>query len=287
MNAKQYFDILGIPPTRDENTIRKAYHKMALKYHPDRNKSEGATHKFIEVNEAYEKLTEGLKKVDNPPSVQPQKSSTVTHRKWTHEERWKAAKSYYERQKEREEEETNIYYKAITTGKKWQIFKSILWTSIGLIFLFTLDTFWLPLTTQQVFITKKNNKLIYQNVGGVSVSPILLSNNKMIYLPMDIIDAEKHSPLYIQTTYLFKNTRDIGFWKGTKWEKYVSDFSLISLLPLAILFLLIPTVTYFIKGKTAIFNFFYHISIYLIPFIIFGILIVNFRWLHLFTLGYF
>lgn len=53
-----YYDILGVPKDATERQIKKAFHKLALKYHPDRNKSPDAEAKFREIAEAYETLSD-------------------------------------------------------------------------------------------------------------------------------------------------------------------------------------------------------------------------------------
>lgn len=53
---RDYYEVLGIKKTASEAEIKAAYRKLALKYHPDRNKEAGATEKFKEVNNAYEVL---------------------------------------------------------------------------------------------------------------------------------------------------------------------------------------------------------------------------------------
>ena len=52
--GRDYYKILGIDKNANDDDIKKAYKKMALKYHPDKNKSPGAEAKFKEVAEAYE-----------------------------------------------------------------------------------------------------------------------------------------------------------------------------------------------------------------------------------------
>ncbi|MCD6567436.1 MAG: DnaJ domain-containing protein [Dehalococcoidia bacterium] len=53
--AKDYYQMLGVPRSSSDEEIKKAYRKMAMKYHPDRNagKEKEATEKFKEINEAY------------------------------------------------------------------------------------------------------------------------------------------------------------------------------------------------------------------------------------------
>lgn len=54
---KQYYDILNVKEGANEDEIKKAYKKQALKYHPDRNKEPNANEKFQKISEAYEILT--------------------------------------------------------------------------------------------------------------------------------------------------------------------------------------------------------------------------------------
>lgn len=57
-----YYKVLGIEKGASEDDIKKAYRKMALKYHPDKNKSPNAEEKFKQVAEAYEVLSDPKKK---------------------------------------------------------------------------------------------------------------------------------------------------------------------------------------------------------------------------------
>lgn len=54
---KKYYDILGLPSGASKGEIKKAYYKLAKKYHPDISQEPNAEEKFIEINEAYELLT--------------------------------------------------------------------------------------------------------------------------------------------------------------------------------------------------------------------------------------
>ena len=52
--GRDYYKILGVSKDANSADLKKAYRKLALKYHPDKNKSSEATEKFKDISEAYE-----------------------------------------------------------------------------------------------------------------------------------------------------------------------------------------------------------------------------------------
>jgi DnaJ-class molecular chaperone len=62
MSKQDYYDVLGLAKTATEDEIKKAYRKLAMKYHPDRNQEADAEVKFKEAKEAYETLSDPEKK---------------------------------------------------------------------------------------------------------------------------------------------------------------------------------------------------------------------------------
>ena len=54
-----YYEVLGVPKTASQDEIKKAFHKLAHKYHPDKG---GDEKKFKEINEAYQVLSDQQKR---------------------------------------------------------------------------------------------------------------------------------------------------------------------------------------------------------------------------------
>lgn len=59
---KDYYEILGVNKNADKKEIKEAFHKLSKKYHPDICKDPDATEKFKEVNEAYQVLSDDIKR---------------------------------------------------------------------------------------------------------------------------------------------------------------------------------------------------------------------------------
>ena len=62
VNGSSYYEVLGVARDATEEEIRRAFRRLAMEWHPDRNKSEGAEEQFKLVNEAYQVLIEPEKR---------------------------------------------------------------------------------------------------------------------------------------------------------------------------------------------------------------------------------
>src|SRR5260370_33433909 len=62
MEKRDYYDVLGVTRNASKDDIKGSYRKLALQYHPDRNKAPEATEKFKEISEAYAILSDDEKR---------------------------------------------------------------------------------------------------------------------------------------------------------------------------------------------------------------------------------
>ncbi|MBV9547501.1 MAG: DnaJ domain-containing protein, partial [Chloroflexi bacterium] len=59
---RDYYEVLGVSRTCSDDDIKKSYRRLALQYHPDRNKAPEATERFKEATEAYQILSDADKR---------------------------------------------------------------------------------------------------------------------------------------------------------------------------------------------------------------------------------
>jgi hypothetical protein len=82
IRAKDYHKVLGVRKGASKDEIKEAYRRLALAFHPDRNKDAGAEERFKEINEAYAVLS-GKEKPPPESGVRP-----AMRRRMDDEEAW-------------------------------------------------------------------------------------------------------------------------------------------------------------------------------------------------------
>ena len=61
--SRDHYAILNVPPSANMEVIKRAFRKLAVKYHPDKNKEEGATENFLRIKLAHDTLSDPVKRV--------------------------------------------------------------------------------------------------------------------------------------------------------------------------------------------------------------------------------
>jgi molecular chaperone DnaJ len=69
---RDYYEVLGVPRGADAAAIKDAFRKLAMQYHPDRNKAPGAEERFKEIAEAYAVLSDPRKRADYDAGASPE-----------------------------------------------------------------------------------------------------------------------------------------------------------------------------------------------------------------------
>jgi curved DNA-binding protein CbpA len=107
--VENFYEILGIPRTADPSTIRAAYKRLAMEYHPDVNPQKpGAEEMFKKINEAYHTLSDPAKKLnyDTKMMLLPLYAAAQYE-----EEMRKRRRYWYWKRRQQEEHEGGYYYK--------------------------------------------------------------------------------------------------------------------------------------------------------------------------------
>jgi len=309
MSMKRYFEILGIPPTKNEEIVKRAYRKKAMKYHPDRNPSEAAKDKFIQVTEAYDQILLALEQAKKPKytsqnttytqtnttrrphqsrtytntqqSKSPQQSKTNTE--W--EERVKNARQRYEKMQRKEALENERYYRDITSGRNWKRFKIIMIACSFISLLIILDSHFFSTQTIPSSVESKDFQPAYGRSPNMKSLQVVFDNGQKAWIARDFLSLTDNNFIYLERTPLFKDIKYVKFYEHDRWFYYTPIYSQSFTFPLIPIVLLIPLLTFFIKNKTIYFSVLYHVSVKVMPIFLVVLLFSNDRWAQLITLG--
>ena len=150
-----YYRRLHLTPGASKEQIKKAYRKLAMRYHPDRNKSKGAVEKFIAIDEAYDILYNDIKprlKSVNNCSSKPTTDTSYNSSKPGNRRRRSKADISRKRQEaqafaKRRQQDYLEHIKEFRAHKDYQSFKVKELILISLAFLALLCTVILPVIT--------------------------------------------------------------------------------------------------------------------------------------------
>jgi hypothetical protein len=284
MTNSECYRILELPVGASDALIKKQFKKLALRFHPDRNPSPEAHEHFILISNAADQL---LKAKDTATTQTRKKSQAVNPEKKRaeQEQRIRVAKERFEQQRRSDELEQERYFRSLTTGKKWQLYKLIALLSFSLSIALLLD---LMLPHHQ----EKDKMVAFypKAIGGIKydyVYEIVFSKNNTLFAQRFFENWKlSESPVIIEKSRLFYTPISFHEMNSSPSIQAYFDFNLAAFgLPLMILFL-VPLIPYFFQRKTVYFTFLYHVSFWIIGPLGIIILGTGERLSHLLTLGF-
>lgn len=160
---KSYFDILGLPTSATPEEIKKAYRRLAKEYHPDRNPSPDAAARFIQINEAYEFLSD-----DNRRKYHSQRQTMSreeelrrerVYREWVRQQASARARAKAHAQANYEDFANSPIYR---TAKAISKFYNYLFLTLGLIMIST-PVFW--------YLRDKEQLIEHEKTVGALIMP--------------------------------------------------------------------------------------------------------------------
>lgn len=284
MTNSECYRILELPVGASDALIKKQFKKLALRFHPDRNPSPEAHEHFILISNAADQLL----KAKDTATTQTRKKSRPTNpekKRAEQEQRIRVAKERFEQQRRSDELEQERYFRSLTTGKKWQLYKLIALLSFSLSIALLLD---LMLPHHQ----EKDKMVAFypKAIGGIKydyVYEIAFSKNNTLFAQRFFENWKlSESPVIIEKSRLFHTPVSFHEMNSSPSIQAYFDFNLAAFgLPLMILFL-VPLIPYFFQRKTVYFTFLYHVSFWIIGPLGIIILGTGERLSHLLTLGF-
>lgn len=295
MSLRRYYRVLGLPDGADQDSIRKAYRKQAMRFHPDRNPSKSAEKQFIVITEAYEILT-GKRPAPAPrrtatTSQNPNVSKKAAERRATKarksdEERVKEAQERYREQQLREKLEDEAYFRKLTTGVKWKTVKVCAVVGIILSILFIADRF-LPHHYETDRVTHYSLNQAFSS-NGSPLSIVKTKKDNYYWVSRMTYTLYGRAPsISVESSWIFHEPIRLishGKVENTYFNVHYTFYSNFFLI-LAIM--LTPTFTIFYKRRTPTFTILYHTSYFGIGALILYFVFTHDRWAHLLTLGFF
>ena len=281
MSLKKYYNRLGLSETANSEDVRRQFRKLAMKYHPDKNQSEGSQEEFLKITEAYEVLT-GKKKVQEPRDVM----KPSTHRAEQKQRVREARKRHYE-QIIKEQEETEVYFKGLLNSRGWKVITVNALVGAILSLCLCLDLF-LPHHYSEDRMTHYALN-VYSSGQAIEkhVSLVKTAKNEEYWIEeLDFQFYGQYPDFYVQKSWIFQDPTNLVSIQHGKFAFYTVHYTYFSFFYLLIPVFLIPAFTWYYKRKTIAFTFLYYLSLYLSTGLMLLFLTSDMHWLHLLTLGF-
>ena len=229
MSGKTYYKILNLPEGASKAQIKKSYRTLVKLYHPDVTDDPKAHDKYIEINQAYEALTE------------PQKKKTYSSNTSSRQYKWnkyrEQSRNKHRARKEKAEKEIQEFYTSLRKGWRRNWIKANMLVGMIICFLTIADQYSVPTQRKIAILSLSNysrsNEIITEEgqfqlkEGHASIrgkNEVILFESK--YLKHGMFVAYQHEGVYVWQKVLYSPQGPSFYW-GYKIIVFVSALPLL------------------------------------------------------------
>tara|TARA_B100000989_G_scaffold235886_1_gene182741 strand:- start:569 stop:1399 length:831 start_codon:yes stop_codon:yes gene_type:complete len=244
----KYYKILGLPNQSDKKLVKRAYRRLAMKYHPDKNDDRKANEKFILINEAYAKIMDESAHQNAWSTYQNEKAKAKEEEL---KKRMQWAKKYAQYKKDQEERIAEITYNKIQHSALGWIIPLISWVCIGFAFLLFLD--FMVMNTKDLDVDFDRSYVDMATEKDVLLFKDRESEEYISEFAVHIDDVKrlefsKKVKYKCQLTPIFNELVTLTFYHQDENIKIFNHYSVYRAAYLFLFFLLTPVITLISKG---------------------------------------
>ena len=244
----KYYKILGLPNQSDKKLVKRAYRRLAMKYHPDKNDDRKANEKFILINEAYAKIMDESAHQNTWNTYRNEKAKAKEEEL---KKRMQWAKKYAQYKKDQEERIAEITYNKIQHSALGWIYPLISWVCIGFAFLLFLD--FMVMNTKDLDVDFDRSYVDMATEKDVLLFKDRESEEYISEFAVHIDDVKrlefsKKVKYKCQLTPIFNELVTLTFYHQDENIKIFNHYSVYRAAYIILFFLLTPVITLISKG---------------------------------------
>ena len=244
----KYYKILGLPNQSDKKLVKRAYRRLAMKYHPDKNDDRKANEKFILINEAYAKIMDESAHQNTWNTYRNEKAKAKEEEL---KKRMQWAKKYAQYKKDQEERIAEITYQKIQHSALGWIYPLISWVCIGFAFLLFLD--FMVMNTKDLDVDFDRSYVDMATEKDVLLFKDKKSEEYIGEFAVHIDDVKrlefsKKVKYKCQLTPIFNELVTLTFYHQDENIKIFNHYSVYRAAYIFLFFLLTPVITLISKG---------------------------------------